>query len=159
MIFVTVGTQLPFDRLVETVDKWVGMTGSEVFAQTGSTFYKPLNLKYSDFLNPSEVEEIFKKATLVVSHAGIGSILSALKYRKPIIIMPRRASLNEHRNEHQLATAKWLNNKSGIHVAWDETELAQLLTKSESLNSSSGMSDLASQELIENLKNFISANK
>lgn len=155
MIFVTVGTQLPFDRLVKAVDQWVGLTGVATFAQIGSSSYKPSNLKYSDFLNPSEVEENFIKASLVVSHAGIGSILSALKYRKPIIIMPRRASLNEHRNEHQVATAKWLTNKSGIHVAWDETEVNDLLSKSDSLNSSSGISDFASQELIENLKNFI----
>ena len=41
MIFVTVGTQGPFDRLVRAVDKWAGMRArADIFAQTGPSDYQ-----------------------------------------------------------------------------------------------------------------------
>ena len=117
MIFVTVGTQLPFDRLINAVDTWASRNPDiEIIAQIGPTDIQPINMQYSSFLSPDKADEYFVQASLIVSHAGMGSILTALKYRKPILILPRRASLSEHRNDHQMATAKWLCNKPGITV-------------------------------------------
>lgn len=44
MIFVTVGTQLPFDRLIEMVDEAAPELDQEIFAQTGSGKYIPKTL-------------------------------------------------------------------------------------------------------------------
>jgi len=156
MIFVTVGTQLAFDRLVHCVDDWAKNMKVDVQAQIGPSLISPKYIQYSDFLAPDVATEMFKKATLVVSHAGMGSILTALRYKKPILIMPRRASLGEHRNEHQLATAKWLSNKPGIYVADDISELKNMLNNFESFGAGDGISEYASDELIQNIKNFIS---
>jgi UDP-N-acetylglucosamine transferase subunit ALG13 len=57
-----------------------------------------------------------RNSSAIVSHAGIGSVLTAMEHGKPLVVMPRRADLREHRNDHQLATARWLEGKQGIWV-------------------------------------------
>lgn len=157
MIFVTVGTQLAFDRLVTAVDEWAGQaTPLRVFAQVGPSNRSFRNLEYKSFVSPHEADKLFRNAEIVVSHAGMGSILTALKYRKPIVILPRRASLGEHRNEHQLATAKWLGGRSGVTVAWDVSELVGILERRSELSNGDIISDFASPELLTRLQIFIS---
>ena len=156
MIFVTVGTQLSFDRLVEAVDLWAGSNLSEkIFAQVGPAKYKPVNFDSKEFINPDEADSLFQKSDLIISHAGMGSILTALKYRKPILIMPRKAGLGEHRNDHQLATAKWLGVKPGISVAWEVEDVQSILNMRTSLRGGDGISEFASPELISSLKSLI----
>ncbi len=159
MIFVTVGTQLAFDRLISTIDKWNETKKLEIFIQTGPSVLTPRHSEYAQFIEPSQADQLFKNSDLIVSHAGMGSILTALRYQKPIIIMPRLASLGEHRNDHQLATCKWLGNKSGITVAKDENHLLTLLNESQSktLNAGQGISAFASKELIDNLQNYFNS--
>jgi UDP-N-acetylglucosamine transferase subunit ALG13 len=156
VIFVTVGTQLAFDRLVKAVDLWIGNNpGEKAFAQVGPAEYRPLNCESKDFVRPDKADALFREADLIVSHAGMGSILTALKYKKPILIMPRKAALGEHRNDHQLATAKWLGNKPGVTVAWEAEDVARLLDARFGLQGGDGISEFASPELIANLKKFI----
>jgi len=156
VIFVTVGTQLAFDRLVNTVDAWAAAYPDlEVFGQIGPSSLQPQHMAFSSFLSPPEVDKLFRRATLVVAHAGMGSILSALRYKKPILIMPRKAALGEHRNDHQLATAKWLGDRPGVTVAWDEQQLSASLSQRDLLSAGSGISDFASDELIQRLGAFI----
>jgi UDP-N-acetylglucosamine transferase subunit ALG13 len=156
VIFVTVGTQLAFDRMVSAVDSWAAQApGIEIHAQIGPSDLKPKNLKFSAFLKPQDADALFRSSSLIVAHAGMGSILTALRHKKPILIMPRKASLGEHRNDHQMATAKWLGSRPGVSVAWNEKELQSVLDNHKELNSGAGISDFASPELIQNLKSFI----
>lgn len=127
MIFITVGTQLSFDRMVQALDHYFENSDEEVFAQTGESSYRPVNIPACAFISPTEADAYFQKASLIIAHAGMGSILTALKYQKPIVIMPRKASLGEHRNEHQIATANWVKALSGVWVAEDEVELIKIL--------------------------------
>ena len=138
MIFVTVGTELPFDRLIGVVDAWAGRTKrADVFAQIGDSYKRPLHIGYKTFIEPAEFARRFAEAQVIVSHAGMGTILSALQFQKPIVVMPRRAALQEHRNEHQLATARRLAALGKITVAFDEAELRR----------SGSLSELKAQEL------------
>jgi UDP-N-acetylglucosamine transferase subunit ALG13 len=156
MIFVTVGTQLAFDRLVGTVDAWCGHHSSvPVFAQIGPTKLKVEHMEHEEFVTPEKANRLFLGASLIIAHAGMGSILTALKYRKPILIMPRKASLGEHRNDHQFATAKWLAGRQGVHVIWNENELPAFLDSHLSFQKGVEISDYASPELILNLEDFI----
>ncbi len=107
MIFVTVGAQMPFERLIRAIDTWVKTKNNiEIFAQIGNSSYKPENIEWVNHLEPNEYREYIKKSELVVAHAGMGTILSVLELGKPLMIMPRRGNLSETRNDHQLATAK-----------------------------------------------------
>lgn len=156
MIFVTVGTQLPFDRMIRVIDDWAGRHPDvEVFAQIGPGTYRPKHMAFADFVAPARAEELTRQAKLIIAHAGMGSVLTALQLQRPILIVPRRASLGEHRNEHQLATARWLQSKPGITVAWDETELAQRLDLHDQLRPASRIEATAAPELIERLAAYI----
>src|ERR1700761_8685645 len=118
MIFVTVGTQLPFDRMIQAIDSWAaGRQFAEVFAQIGPAKYRPKNLAWAEFLDANECRKKTEEADVVVAHAGMGSILTALELGRPVIVMPRLSVLGEHRNDHQLDTAKKLLAQGRIFVA------------------------------------------
>lgn len=134
MIFVTVGGQLPFDRLVHAVDRWaVNQQRSDVFAQIGSSASPPAHIEWERLLSPPDFQAKARSADVIIAHAGMGSILTALDLGKPIIVMPRRAHLGEHRNDHQWATVEHLGNDVGITVAADEEALLDRLGRLEEL--------------------------
>jgi UDP-N-acetylglucosamine transferase subunit ALG13 len=131
MIFVTVGTQLPFDRLVSVVDQWAARQGRrDVFAQAGPTTRPPRFIAWAPFIDAGEFQRRCESAELIVAHLGMGSIITALELGKPILVMPRQASLHEHRNDHQAAMARRLAGSSRVSVAWDGSELEQKLSES-----------------------------
>jgi UDP-N-acetylglucosamine transferase subunit ALG13 len=135
MIFLTLGTQIPFDRLVRAVDEWRGARGDrgpEVFGQLpdpGTDGYRPVNFPFVGHLKPSDYQARVEACSIIVAHAGMGSIITAMTHAKPIVLMPRRASLREHRNEHQLATVARFGDRPGIHVAMETGDLAPLLDR------------------------------
>jgi len=78
MIFVTVGAQMPFDRLIRAVDLWAAHSGrDDVFAQIGEGGWLPEHIDWATKLAPIEFRERMKEADIIVAHAGTGSILSA----------------------------------------------------------------------------------
>ena len=132
MIFFTIGTQEPFDRLVRAMDEWcLGPgAGSRVFGQIippKPGGYSPNNFEWVSRLTPLDYAARFAEADIIVSHAGMGSIITALHEGKPIVVMPRRAHLHEQRNDHQQATVQMLGDRPGIYVAEDETRLAETI--------------------------------
>jgi len=133
MIFLTIGTQLPFDRLTRALDEWCADNPRiEVFgqiAEPGADGYRPKNFKWASTIPPHDFDLQVKRAQVVVAHAGMGSIITALNVGTPIIIMPRKGALKEHRNDHQVATAKKMQAKKGLDVAWTERDLPRLLQK------------------------------
>lgn len=159
MILLAVGTQEPFDRLVRAVDQWVADTGHAVFGQLGRIgpeSYRPANFPWAPLLPAAEFEARFAAAPLVIAHAGMGAIIAALGQGKPLVIMPRRASLGEHRNEHQLATVEKFRDRPGIFVAEDETMLAGTLDRALAAGSGGeALSPWARPELLETLRRFI----
>ncbi|MGO1499889.1 MAG: glycosyltransferase [Marinobacter sp.] len=128
MIFVTVGTQLHFDRLVKMVDTWAGRHPEEdVFIQTGKTAYTIKNCRASCFIDHDEWQCCFEQADRVISHAGVGTILKSLAYAKPLIVMARHAALGEHRNDHQRATAARFTSFANIRFVENQQELWEAL--------------------------------
>lgn len=124
MIFVTVGSQTPFDRLVRTVDAWCArQPGVEVVAQIGQGGYEPRHMRWLRLCSPAEYRRHCAAAEVIVAHAGMGTVLTALEAGRPMLLLPRRGELGETRNDHQLATAKWLRGRPGITVADDEPAL------------------------------------
>ena len=127
MIFVTVGTQLAFGRLIDAMDRYAAQSGEQVIAQTGPGQGDWPHIDRREYLIPATFEELFVRARVVVGHAGIGTILSARRLNRPLIILPRRYRLGEHRNDHQLATSRRVADIRGIYVAWEAAEIAPLL--------------------------------
>ena len=124
MIFVTVGSQMPFDRLVVAMDRWAGeRPGCDVFAQVGKDGYRPSAMRFADSISPRDFLATVANSALIVAHAGMGSVLTALEFGKPIVLLPRQGALQETRNDHQIATARWLMDRPGVFVAMCESEL------------------------------------
>lgn len=156
MIFVTVGSADPFDRLIRAVDQWAGSRGkSDIFAQIGKSRYEPQYIEAVRFLSPTEFRDRVRAARLVVAHAGMGSIITAMEIGTPIIVMPKWARLGEHRNDHQVATARRFGQKQGIIEAKDEQDLIQKLEQEEALSSPTRIAKTASPELLEAIRSFI----
>lgn len=155
-IFVTVGAQMPFDRLIEAVDAWAAdAEGVEVLAQIGDSELKPAHLPHTRFLEPPDFDRAYDEADVVVGHAGIGTLFAALERGKPILVLPREAARRETRNDHQIATAKAFARFPGVHVAWNAAELpAKLATLSRS-RTSPQLGPFASGPLVERISAFI----
>lgn len=154
MIFVTIGTQAPFDRFIKIIDEVAPQINEEIIAQVYKCGFTPKNIKTVDFLAPDEFNNLFDKADLIISHAGMGTILSALQKHKPIIIFPRIAALGEHRNEHQLATAEKFKELGSVYVAMHEQELKELMLRKD-LVPLHEIGAEASESLILSLEEFI----
>lgn len=124
MIFVSVGTQLPFDRLAMAMDHWAAdHPDEEVFMQLAGGGYVPKHGRAIEFAGPAEWDRLFHAARVVVAHAGMGTILKSLDHAKPLVVMPRLGDYGEHRNNHQVDTAKRFVGVGLIRVVNDEASL------------------------------------
>lgn len=137
MIFLTIGTHEPFVRLVRAVDEWYGSarTDQEMFGQVtdrGMQAYTPQHFKAIGRLAPQDYAAFLDRADLIISHAGMGSILTALSNAKPIVVMPRRGHLRETRNDHQYTALRHLEKYPEIYSAEDESVLAEVLDRATS---------------------------
>ena len=126
MIFVTVGNDFrDFSRLIKEIDEIAPDIPDEIVIQTGYSRYRPKNGRCFDFVPIDAATEYIKRSELVISHAGIGTIILCQEYGIPIIILPRRKKYNEHMNDHQMEIAKMLEEKrnANVHVIYEERQL------------------------------------
>jgi len=163
VIFLTTGTQLPFDRLLRAVDEWVDAAkpSYELFGQVLPPVhdpYIPRNFKTKARLSPAEYAEVFARSQLIISHAGMGTILTALTQGKQICIMPRQAKYGEHRNDHQLATVARLGEHPGLFKACDEHDLPRCLDaaiQAAQTSQTTPIEPFAATEFTDGLRKFI----
>jgi UDP-N-acetylglucosamine transferase subunit ALG13 len=156
VIFVTVGSQEPFDRLIRAVDKWAGLRGrSDVFAQIASSSFRPRRIEFTQFIEPEEFNRVMQEAQVIVAHAGMGSIISALELGKPIVVMPRRAEFRETRNDHQVATAERFGAQGRVMVANNEQDLPEKLDHALTLRDTDRIQAQASPRLIATIRAFL----
>ena len=128
LIFVTVGSLLPFDRLISRMDEIAAsLPGETFFAQIGDGAYKPRHMEYARSLSRRDFTSKVETATAMVAHAGMGSVISAMEVGTPIVLLPRRLEAGEHNTDHQFATARWLQGRGGISVCFSEDELEATL--------------------------------
>ncbi|MDA8746847.1 glycosyltransferase family 28 protein [Litoreibacter sp.] len=128
MIFVTVGTQLPFPRLIDAMDDLAGCISEPVVAQT-AVACRAQNLIVEPIMSAQRYHHVLGLSRLVISHAGIGTVIAARDAETPLILVPRRAELGEHRNDHQLSTVRELIGRQGVEVVWNTDDLAELVTQ------------------------------
>lgn len=164
MIFVTIGTQAPFNRLIRAMEEIAAeIRDEEVVAQAFGVDFSVRNMRVVEFMSPDEYDQIFNKSRLVISHAGMGTIISALKDRKHIIIVPRIAALGEHRNEHQLATARKIAELNYMPVVYNVKDLRALVLESRSdspfMFAIPELGDAASSTLISSIYEFIAESR
>lgn len=108
MILVTIGTQdKKFPRLLEAVQKQIdlGVIKDKVVVQAGQTEFKSNDMEIFSFIPMDKFDHLMNECDLLITHAGIGSIISGLKKGKKVIVAARLEKYGEHENDHQLQIA------------------------------------------------------
>ena len=126
MIFVCVGSRnYPFDRLFIELDKLCekGVFKEKIFAQTGTSTYKPVNYEYKDFLSPEEFVEKVNEADIVITHGASGSIMKALNAGKKVIAVTRLKKYGEHINDHQIQNNEAFASNKYVLAVYEMNEL------------------------------------
>lgn len=110
-LLFTAGTQFDFPRLGEAVGlvarerpQWHLTFQAGPGARLAGLAEWP-NVHARPMFPSAEFQALFDAADLMVTHAGMGNIIACLEAGKPLLMLPRRASLGEHRNDHQSDTA------------------------------------------------------
>lgn len=135
-VFVSVGSMMPFDRLVQAMDDWAGQHPDvPVEIQIGRGKYEPRHARFVRLMPVAEYRERVAAARLFVAHAGMGSIISAIEAGKPLLMLPRLQAQGEHNTDHQLATAASIGARPGLHVA---ANVADLMARATALLADSG---------------------
>jgi UDP-N-acetylglucosamine transferase subunit ALG13 len=156
VIFVVTGTQAPFDRLLSIIDTWASkQVKYTVIAQMANSEINFKNMTCFDYLEPDVFNEYFNNADVIIGHAGIGTIITALENEKKLVVFPRLVKYNEHRNDHQLHTAKGFEKLGLINVAYNEKDLFRYLNNIIDIPVKRKINQNAEKQLLEKISNFI----
>ena len=96
MIFVTVGTT-DFDSLAARMDDLAPLLTEEVIIQTGRGEYVPRHAQHFRFC--ASLDDYFRRARLVVSHGGLGTLVEALRMDKLVIGVSNPDRYDLHQND------------------------------------------------------------
>lgn len=105
-VVVSLGTARPwgFRRLLERLVSVVP-SDAEVLWQTGATDVSGLGIDVRPYLPSDDLAREMSTADVVVTHAGVGSLLTALRAGRSPLLVPRRLAHSEHVDDHQVQIA------------------------------------------------------
>jgi UDP-N-acetylglucosamine transferase subunit ALG13 len=124
VIFVTVGSAEPFDRLLRSLPR---PESEEIVAQTGPSVTALPGVRCVPFMGFEEIASTMGQARVVVAHAGVGTVLSAFNAGKKPVLVPRRREFGEAVDDHQVELAHRLAGCGLAHVVDDPAELLEIL--------------------------------
>ena len=131
MIFVTVGThEQQFNRLIKEIDrlKEEGIIQEDVLMQTGFSTYEPKYCEWKKMLSYNEMNEMYEKADIIITHGGPASFMKALEMKKVPIVVPRQAQFDEHVNDHQVDFVKLVEDRfNNIIGVYDIADLENVI--------------------------------
>ena len=160
MIFVTVGSQkFQFNRLLKKIDELIenGTIQEEVFAQIGVSDYKPQHYKYKEFMTQDEFNKKIDECNLLITHAGTGVIVNAVKKEKKVIATPRLAKYGEHVDDHQIQLIEQFEGLNLIESCYELENIENKLKCIYDKKFSKYISN--SKKIINDIKIFIEADK
>ena len=156
MILVTLGTQdKSFVRLLKAIDKEIdkGNINEEVIVQAGYTKYESKNMKIFDLIDSKEMEKLVKKCDLLITHGGVGSILSGIRNNKKIIAASRLKKYKEHTNDHQKQIVKEFADRGYLLELRDFNKLDKILEEIKSFKPTKFKSN--NKKFVSNIENYI----
>ncbi len=156
MILITLGTQdKEFKRLLEAVDKQIEKKHikEKVIVQAGYTKYESKNMEIFDLIPSEELEKLVKDCKILITHGGVGSILTGIKYNKPIIAAARLKKYKEHTNDHQKQIIKEFESRGYILELRDFNKLDIMLEKARSFKPKKFVSN--TDTFIKNIEDYI----
>jgi UDP-N-acetylglucosamine transferase subunit ALG13 len=156
MIFVTVGSQkFQFDRLLQEIDRLIEnkIINEDVIAQIGFSTYIPKNYKYYKFIDQDQFKKYISKCDMVITHAGTGAIVGALKQGKKVVAVPRLAKYGEHVDDHQIQLLDEFKELNFIEPAYDVKDLEKAIEKCRKSEYNTYVSN--TKNVIEDIEKFI----
>jgi UDP-N-acetylglucosamine transferase subunit ALG13 len=162
MIFVSVGSMLPFNRLVQAADDWAAANPSEaVFIQIGEGDYQPRHAPWVRIMPHQEYRQRLETCDLFVAHVGMGSILQGLEVRKQMLLMPRLAAEREHTTDHQLHTAARFKDREGLMIVDDVSALKLQMSRllAAPLATAGAIPPFASKDFVDRVARFLAGGK
>lgn len=132
MVLVMLGTQNnSFYRLLEEVQKCIEkkVINEEVIVQAGATKFKSNDMKIFKLMSSEELNKYIEKASYVITHGGVGSIVTCLKKGKKVIAVPRYHKYGEHVNDHQLQIIETFDGQGFIKGIREVQELEATIKK------------------------------
>ena len=113
MILVVAGLhERPFDRLIRAIVPLAGE--EEIVVQRGSSRVEVPGASTHASLSSERLVRAYERARVVVGQASPGVLFDALDAQKCPILVPRRASLGEHVDDHQVAFARFVGDRAVI---------------------------------------------
>ena len=156
MTLVILGTQdKEFTRLLKMVEDMIkeDLLKGEVIVQAGQTKYDSKYMEILDLIQNDKFNKLIKEADLVITHGGVGSIISALKENKKVIAVPRLSKYKEHVNDHQLEIVEEFSKLGYIKSANNKRELRKCLKELDSFEGEKYKSN--NKKLIKLIEDFI----
>ena len=130
LIFVTLGTQkFQMNRLVKAADELALVLSEDIYIQKGHSDYVPKNCAYADFMDADEYNKKIAECSILITHAGVGTIITGINCGKPIIVVPRKNRYAEHVDDHQSQIAKAFSSKGCVLCCEEVSELKDYIDK------------------------------
>ena len=159
MILVLLGTQNnSFHRLLEKMDELInrGLISEKVIVQSGYTNYESKNMRIFDLIPQEELEKYQEQADLIITHGGVGSIISSIKKGKKVIAVPRLHEYHEHVNNHQKQIVEAFDKKGYIIGVRGVNELGRAIVKAQEFVPVKYTSDgKGNQKMLQIIEEFI----
>ena len=159
MIFVTLGTQdKSFKRLLDAIQKEIdnGNIKEKVVVQAGHTKYNSNDMEIFDLIDREKFSELMKECDLLITHGGVGSILTGLKNNKKVIAAPRLKEYKEHTNNHQLEIIEKFSDAGYILPLYEFDNLQKLLKEAKKFKPKKYKSN--TENMIKLIENYIDNN-
>jgi UDP-N-acetylglucosamine transferase subunit ALG13 len=122
VIFVTLGTQaFQFDRILRALAERAG--GEELVVQGGASTFRPPGATWFEYIEHDELVAYVRQARVVVAHAGVGSIMTAVAEGKRPVVVPRLGAHGEAVDDHQVDFARRLARAGLVTLVEDLDEL------------------------------------
>ena len=156
MIFIALGTQkFQFNRLLQMIDQLIsnGKIVESVFAQIGNSDYVPKNIQYTSFMSKFDFEKKIRECDVLITHSGVATIITGLKYEKKVIVVPRLAKYEEHIDNHQVQIAEAFSEQNYVITYTENDSLEELIEKAKHCEFAKYTSQR--KQMVETIESFI----
>ncbi len=131
MILVTLGThEQPFERALDLVSD-LEKQHEHVVVQHGATPPRPssAHVTWVAYLDWDELTATMQNADAVLTHAGVGSTVTAMRAGKKPIMIPRLERFGEHVDDHQVQLADRFEERDAALVYRPDRDLVELIAE------------------------------
>lgn len=159
MILVLLGTQNNnFTRLLDAVQKNIedGIIKEKVVVQAGFTKYKSTKMEIFSKVDKNDYNRLIDEADLIITHGGVGSIVSCLSKGKKVIVAPRLKKYGEHVNNHQIQIARKYEQEGYVKCVLNMKNLGKTISKIDKFEPKKY--EIEESNILEIVENFIDNN-